>query len=112
MFKLQKYKEALVVLRKVIDLEPDDKETLFEIAQCYHNLGQNDQAVRIFTHLRPDPLVGPAAALYAGTIHLNAHQHEKAVLDFSIGLKHPAIPADILLELKYRLAATLSRIRT
>jgi len=105
LLKLQKYKEAIVILRKVIDLEPEDKETLFAIAQCYNNLGQNDQAIRIFTHLRPDPQLGPAAALYAGTIHLNAHQTDKAIIDFSIGLKHLTISPDILLELKYRLAA-------
>jgi tetratricopeptide (TPR) repeat protein len=106
LFKLQNYKESVVILRKVIDLEPEDKESLFSIAQCYHNLGQNDQAIRIFTHLRPDPQIGPAAALYAGTIHLNAHQTDKAILDFSIGLKHLTIAPEILLELKYRLAAT------
>lgn len=105
LLKLQRYKEAIVILRKVIDLEPEDKETLFAIAQCYHNLGQNEQAIRIFTHLRPDPQLGPAAALYAGTIHLNAHQTDKAIIDFSIGLKHLTISPDILLELKYRLAA-------
>jgi tetratricopeptide (TPR) repeat protein len=105
LFKLKKSQEAVAILRRTIDLEPDDKESLFALAQCYHELGQNDNAIKIFTHLRADPVMGPNAALFAGTIHLNQHQHEKAVLDFEIGLRHQKIPEPSLLELKYRLAS-------
>lgn len=105
LFKLQKYSEAAALIRKAIDLEPDDKEALFILGQAYHNLGQNDQSIKIFTHLRPDPVWGPSAALYAGTIHLNTKQHQKAIMDFEIGLKHENIKSEILVELKYRLAS-------
>jgi hypothetical protein len=48
--------------------------------------------------------MGPSACLLAGTINMEHHQENKAILDFEIGLKHQNIPSDILLELKYRLA--------
>ncbi len=105
LFKLQRYSEAAAILRKCIDLEPEDKESLFALAQAYHNLGQSEQAVKIFTHLRPDPNLGPSAALYSGTIQLNSRQPAKAVMDFEIGLRHPDIPQETKLELEYRLAA-------
>lgn len=111
LYKLQKYSEAAALLRRVIDLEPDDKESLFTLAEAYHNLGQNEQAIRIFSHLRPDPVWGPGAALFSGTIHLNSRQYQKAIMDFEIGLKHEAIKNEILVELKYRLAVCYIQIQ-
>lgn len=105
LFRLGKVKEALPMLRRVFDLQPDDKETLFIAGQCYHELGMNDQAVRVFTHLRPDPVLGPQSALLSGSIHLKTRQYDKAILDFEIGLRHSNIKSDILLELRYRLAS-------
>jgi tetratricopeptide (TPR) repeat protein len=105
LFKIKKYKEAASLLKKVLDLEPDDKEALFALAQCYNELGQNDQATKIFTHLRTDPNLGPLAALYSGTIHLNNKNYEQAIMDFEIGLRHEKIKKGTTLELKYRLAA-------
>lgn len=104
LFKIKKYSEAVSILRRTVDLEPDDKESLFAVAQCYHELGQNDNAIKIFSHLRADPGLGPNAALFAGTIHMNQHQYDKAVMDFEIGLRHQQIGEKSLLELKYRLA--------
>lgn len=104
LFKLKKYKEANTLLRRAIDLAPDDKESLFAIAQCYYELNQNEQAEKIFTHLRPDPVLGPHAAMFAGTIHMNQHSWQKAAMDFEIGLRHQDIKPDLLIELKYRLA--------
>lgn len=106
LFKLKRYQEALMMLRKTLDLEPDDKESLFIMAQCYFNLGQSDQASKIFSHLRPDPKMGPSAALFAGTINLNAKLYEKAAMDFEIGLRHSSIKPEIAMELKYRLASS------
>jgi tetratricopeptide (TPR) repeat protein len=105
LFKLKRYQEAIAMLRKTLDLEPDDKESLFIMAQCYYNLGQSEKAIKIFSHLRPDPKMGPNAALFAGTINLNSRQYEKAIMDFEIGLRHKEIKRDIALELRYRLAA-------
>ncbi len=105
LFKVKNYKESLVSLRKAVDLAPDDKESLFAMGECYHELGQEDQAIRLFSHLRTDSSLGPSAALFAGTIHLNQRQYQKAILDFEIGLKHPEIKVEVLVEIKYRLAA-------
>jgi tetratricopeptide (TPR) repeat protein len=103
-FKTRKFKEAGIHLRKAIDIEPEDKESIFSMAQCYHELGQHENAIQIFTHLRPDPVWGPSAALFAGTIHLNNKETEKAIMDFEIGLKHKEIKPEVKLELMYRLA--------
>jgi len=106
--KLGKSKEALPLLRRVLDHQPEDKETLFVIGQCYFELGINDQAVKVFSHLRPDPALGPQAALLAGATHLRMRQYEMAILDFEIGLRHKEVKPEVLLELKYRLASAYS----
>ncbi len=106
LFKLGKMKEAALLLRKVVESDPTDKETLFYLAQCYSKAGQENQALKIFLHLRPDPGIGPHAALFAGSIHSAKNQYEKAVMDYEIGLKHENIPPDIKLELQYRISVT------
>jgi len=105
LFKVKNYKEALSNLKRAVDLQPDDKESLFAMGESFHEIGQEDQALRIFTHLRTDPALGPSAALFAGTIHLNQRQFQKAALDFELGLRHPDIKVEVLVEIKYRLAA-------
>ncbi len=106
LFKCKRWEEAAPILRRVLDRSPDDKETLFAVARSYHELGQAEQAIKIFVHLRADPQVGASAALYAGTIHLQTRQYDQAVADFEMGLKHPGVSGEVELELKYRLAAT------
>lgn len=108
-YRLKKYKDAIAVLRRVVDVHPEDKESLFTMGQCYNEMGMNDQALKIFTHLRPDPVMGPNAALIAGTIHANNRNYEKAEMDFEIGLRHKAIKPEVMLELKYRLAAVYTK---
>ncbi|AFG38760.1 tetratricopeptide repeat protein [Spirochaeta africana] len=107
--KAKKYKDAINRLKSVVDAQPDDKASLFIMAQCFYDSGQNEKALRIFSHLRPDPKWGPQASLYAGTINVKLRRYEQAQLDFEIGLRHQQIPTDIMLELKYRLAAAYSR---
>ncbi|MFP4384876.1 MAG: tetratricopeptide repeat protein [Spirochaetia bacterium] len=105
-FKMKKYKEAGTLLRKVSEIHPDDKETVYVIGQSFYELAKYDQALRIFSHLRADPKVGPASALMAGTIRLKNRQYEQAQMDFAIGLRHEQIKPEIMLELKYRLATS------
>lgn len=105
LFKTKNYKEALLNLRRALDLQPDDKESLFAMGECFHDLGQEEQAIRVFTHLRTDPTLGPSAALFAGSIHLSQRQFQKAVMDFELGLRHPDVKVEVLVEIKYRLAA-------
>ncbi len=104
LFKIKRYKDAAAVLRKTIELEPDDKESLFAAAQCYFEIGLQDQATRIFTHLRTDPDIGSAASLYAGTIKLSNRQYDEAVMDLEIGLRHEKIKPKTRKEILYRLA--------
>jgi len=106
LFRLKKPKEAMNFIRKAIDLAPEDKESLYTLAECYHEANQTEQALRIFNHLRADPVMGPNSCLIAGTIHLETRQYEAAIQDFEIGLKHSNIKIDILAELHYKLATT------
>ncbi len=105
-FRTKHYKEALDSLRQVVDAQPDDKEALYAMGQTYYELNQNDQAARIFAHLRADPDFGPRSALMSGSIHYKSRQFEKAQMDFEIGLRHEKVHPDVSLELKYRLAMT------
>jgi tetratricopeptide (TPR) repeat protein len=103
-FKIKKYKEAMSFIRKAIDIAPEDKESLYTLAECYLEANQIDQAVKIFNHLRPDPVMGPGACLMCGTINMELHQYDKAIEDFEIGLKHQSITPNVALDIKYKLA--------
>jgi len=105
--KAHRYRDALAYLKHAIDLQPDDKEALFAMAECLYESGATDRALKIFTHLRPDPVLGPQSALYSGLIHSQTNQHDKALIDFDIGLKHENIPQDVSNDLRYKLAVTL-----
>jgi tetratricopeptide (TPR) repeat protein len=109
LFRLNRYNDAIDLLRRVAEADPDDKETLFYLGQAHYELGQQDHAGKIFKRLRGDPRFGPRASLIAGSIHLKNRSYEEAEMDFQLGLKHEEIPPEILLELKYRLAATYFR---
>ena len=104
LFKIKKYKDALTFIRRAIDLAPDDKESLYTLAECYYEANQTDQALKFFSHLRADPAMGPNACLFSGSINLAQHQYERAIEDFEIGLKHENIKPEVLIELQYRLA--------
>ena len=102
-FKLKKYKEAMINIRRALEIRPGDKETLFTLAECYAEAGQSDQALRIYSHLRADPDVGPDACLKSGMIHSQSNQLDNAITDFEIGLKHAKLKPETLLELKYQI---------
>jgi tetratricopeptide (TPR) repeat protein len=104
LFRLKKAKEAMVYIRRAIDLAPDDKESLYTLAECYYEANQIDQALRLFGHMRADPVMGPSACLLSGSIKMEIHQADSAIQDFEIGLRHQNIKADILVDLRYRLA--------
>lgn len=104
LYKGKKYRESLPILRKALDENPQDKEMLFCMADAMQEGGMGNKALKIFMHLRPDPVFGPKASLSAGNIHVRMGQNEEAVQDYEIGLKLGEIPQDILLELNYRLA--------
>jgi len=103
-FRLKKNKEAMVYIRKAIDLAPDDKESLFTLAECYYEANQTEQALRVFSHLRGDPVMGPSACLTCGIINSDSRQYAKAIQDFEVGLRHENIKPDVKVDLRYRLA--------
>jgi tetratricopeptide (TPR) repeat protein len=105
-FRLKKPKEAMSLIRKAIELAPDDKESMYTLAECYYEANQTDQALRIFSHLRPDPVMGPSACLISGNIHVETRRNDLAIQDYEMGLKHQNIKPDILAELQYYLATT------
>jgi tetratricopeptide (TPR) repeat protein len=102
-FKLKRYKDAMTYIRKAMEIAPDDKESLFTLAECYEEAEQNDQALRIYGHLRPDPVWGAEACLRAGLLNTATHQDKQAIEDFEIGLKHEKIKQETKLELHYQL---------
>jgi len=103
-FRLNKNKEAMVFIRKAIDLAPDDKESLFTLAECYYESKQIEQALRVYTHLRGDPVMGASACLSCGLISIESRHYDKAIQDFELGLRHENIKAEVNIELRYRLA--------
>jgi tetratricopeptide (TPR) repeat protein len=107
---LKKTKEAMTYIRKAIDLAPDDKESLYTLGECYYEANQTEQALRIFSHLRGDPLMGANACLTCGTINMEARQYEKAIADYELGLRHESIRPDIRLDLRYRLGTTYLKL--
>jgi len=111
LFRVKRFSDAIGLLRKVVQAEPDDKECMFYLGQANYELGQLDQAGRVFRQLRADPVYGPRSALFAGSLHLKGRRYNDAEVDFQIGLKHETIPPEVLLELKYRLAAAYTRMQ-
>ncbi|MDA3851222.1 MAG: tetratricopeptide repeat protein [Spirochaetaceae bacterium] len=106
LYRMKRYREAVTFLKLTMINAPDDKESLFALARAYYEMGQHEMAIKIFTHLRPDPLWGPSAALYSGSINAKKKDLDLAIMDYEIGLKHREIKTELRLELMYRLAET------
>ncbi len=104
MYKAKKYRDCIPVLRKALNENPQDKEALFAMADSMQECGAGDKALKVFVHLRPDPVYGPRSCLSAGIIHARMGQNDAAVQDYEIGLKLKDIPTETFLELNYRLA--------
>ena len=104
LYALKKYKECLPHLKKVIDVNPADKEALFYIASAMEDTGMADKALKIFMHLRSDPTFGAQSCIAAGTIHDKMRQSDKAVLDYEIALKLENILPETRLTIYYKLA--------
>ena len=102
--KGKKYKESLAYLKQSIDNNPEDKEVLFALAEAFAETNAIERSIKIFTHLRSDPVYGAKSCLQVGILHANTNSLEKALQDFEIGLKHENVPADIASEMRYRMA--------
>lgn len=108
-FKLNRHKEAMTFIRQAIEMSPDDKESLFVLGECYFEANQTSQALKIFAHLRADPVMGASASLFSGNINLSQHTYIKAIEDYEIGLKHENIKPEVQLEMRYNLAIAYLR---
>ena len=106
----KKYKESLPYLRRALDTNPEDKELLFSMADALNESGSPDRAIKVFMHLRPDPVYGAQSCLAAGTFHTRCNQIESAIKDYEIGIKHENAPLDLMLNIKYRLAQCYIKI--
>lgn len=104
MYNFHDFRGALPFIKKALDLNPEDKELLFCLAEAMNELGNADKALKIYTHLRPDPDYGARCSLQCGIIHSNQRQMEKAIQDLEIGMKHQNVPLDLLTNIRYRLA--------
>lgn len=109
-YKAHMFKEAIQYLKRALDENPEDKESLYTLADSMQECGFGDKALKIFSHLRPDPKFGAQSSLSAGMIHTKMQQIEKAAQDFEIGLKHSDIQQEVYLELNYRLASCYFRL--
>ncbi|GAB6392332.1 MAG: tetratricopeptide repeat protein [Treponematales bacterium] len=103
-FKLNKPREAMTHIRKALALAPDDKESLYTLAECCREAGQTEQALRVFSRLLADPVLGPGACLASGLIHIEAKAWDKAAASFELGLRHEDRGGATRLALKYQLA--------
>lgn len=104
LYSAKHYKESFGYLKKALDLDPQNKEVLFAMADAMAEEGMGDKAMKIFMHLRPDPVFGAKSCLQAALIHAKNNNHEAAIQDLEIGLKHPEMEKDLRTETEYRLA--------
>ncbi len=98
------YRESLPCFKKALDEDPSNKEALFCMADAMTEEGHGDKAIKVFTHLRPDPIYGAKSCLAAGIYHTKKNDLETAAQDLEIGLKHENTPPELKLEIEYRLA--------
>ena len=98
------YRDSLPCFKKALDEDPSNKEALFCMADAMTEEGHGDKAIKVFTHLRPDPVYGAKSCLAAGIYHTKKQDLESAAQDFEIGLKHESAAPELKLEIQYRLA--------
>lgn len=104
LFKSQKYRDSLPYLKKALDVEPENKELLYDMAVAMSESGMGDKALKIFIHLRPDPVFGPQSCLEAGKMHERIKDYQAAITDYEIAGKLENVPDQIGLQIKYRCA--------
>lgn len=106
-FYMQKFRDSLPYLKKVLDENPEDKQLLFNFAVAMAESGMTDKALKIFCHLRPDPQFGALSCLEAGKIHEKIKDYKSAISDYEIAFKLQNVPEQTLLQIKYRCANDL-----
>jgi len=104
LFKSQKYRDSLPYLKRALDVEPENKELLFNMAVSMTEAGLGDKALKIFVHLRPDPVFGAQSCLEAGKMHERTKDFQSAITDYEIANKLENVPEQLGLQIKYRCA--------
>ena len=104
-FKMEKYKESLPFLKHVLEEHPGNKEVMFNMAVAMLETGYGDKSLKVFMHLRPDPVFGARSCLEAGRIHEKTKSIEQAIQDYEIGMKLENVDPQILIQIKYRCAS-------
>lgn len=102
LFKQSKFRECLPFYKQALDVDPGNKEILFNMAMAMAESGLGDKALKVFVHLRPDPVYGPQSCLEAGKLHEKVKNTTAAIQDYEIASKLPAVPDQIKLQIKYR----------
>lgn len=103
-YKAKKFRDSLPCFKKALDEDPGNKEALFNMADAMSNEGHPEKAIKVFMHLRADPVYGPRSCLQAGQYHMKISDSNSAIQDLEIGLKHESTPPEIKIELEYNLA--------
>lgn len=104
LYQSKKYRESLPFLKKVVDNDPTDKEALFYMASAMEEAGLGDKALKIFMHLRPDPVYGAQSCLVAGSYHDKVKEYPKAIQDYEIALKLENVPPETKLSVFYKIS--------
>ena len=100
----KKYRDSLPCFKKALDEDPSNKEALYDMADAMTEEGHGEKAIKVFMHLRPDPVYGSKSCLHAGVYHRKVGDTETAIQDFEIGLKHENALPEVKLEIEYNLA--------
>ncbi|MGN0729495.1 tetratricopeptide repeat protein [Treponema sp.] len=104
LYYAKKYKECLAFFKKALDEDPANKEVLFCMADAMFQEGRGDRAIKIFMHLRADPVYGAKSCLRAGIFHVRMNDLDAAIQDYEIGLKHENSAQELRVEIEYNLA--------
>ena len=107
LFFAKKYRESLAYLKKTVELDPENKEAIFYFATAMNEAGYGEKALKLFVHLRTNPIFGARACLAAGTIHDKLNAPDKAVQDYEIALKLENVDQETKLSIFYKLAQLL-----
>jgi tetratricopeptide (TPR) repeat protein len=79
LLKLQRWSEALPLLLQLHSLDPQDAETVHELAACYGQFGEYDSAVYFAGKLKDFPQHEAAGRLLLGTLENNRGNYRLAL---------------------------------
>lgn len=102
LFKAARFRDSLPFFKQALDFKPGNKEIIYNMAVAMSDSGMGDKALKLFMHLRPDPVFGPQSCFEAGKLHERIKNLPAAIQDYEIGMKLPSVPDQLLLQIKYR----------